>query len=73
MEGDGSPLSSLCMVRAAELFPKPQLEKEDDKLKIPLTECKCKVQCRFSVKEDKRKQSLVLLPCFYVHETFTLI
>lgn len=42
MEGDGSPLSSLCMVRAAELFPKPQLEKEDEKLKIPLTECKLK-------------------------------
>lgn len=38
MEGDGSPLSSLCMVRAAELFPKPPLEKEDEKLKIPLTE-----------------------------------
>lgn len=40
MEGDGSPLSSLCMVRAAELFPKPALEKEDEKLKIPLTERK---------------------------------
>lgn len=42
MEGDGSPLSSLCMVRAAELFPKPPLEKEDEKLKIPLTECNIK-------------------------------
>lgn len=40
MEGDGSPLSSLCMVRAAELFPKPALEKEDDKIKVPLIECK---------------------------------
>ncbi|KAG4070158.1 hypothetical protein HA402_003848 [Bradysia odoriphaga] len=38
METDGSPLSSLCMVRAAELFPKPALEKEDDTLQIPLTE-----------------------------------
>lgn len=38
MEGDGSPMSSLCMVRAAELFPKPEGEKEDDNLKIPFTE-----------------------------------
>ncbi|XP_037035625.1 myotubularin-related protein 4 isoform X4 [Bradysia coprophila] len=38
MDTDGSPLSSLCMVRAAELFPKPTLEKEDDVLQIPLTE-----------------------------------
>lgn len=40
MDGDGSPLSSLCMVRAAELFPKPEQEKEDDNLKIPFTERK---------------------------------
>lgn len=40
MEGDGSPLSSLCMVRAAELFPKPEPEKEDESLKVPFTECK---------------------------------
>ncbi|KAJ6636385.1 Myotubularin-related protein 3, partial [Pseudolycoriella hygida] len=38
MEGDGSPLSSLCVVRAAELFPKPTLEKEDEELKVPFTE-----------------------------------
>lgn len=40
MEGDGSPLSSLCMVRAAELFPRPEPEKEDDTLKVPFTERK---------------------------------
>lgn len=40
MEGDGSPLSSLCVVRAAELFPKPEQETEDDNLKVPFTECK---------------------------------
>lgn len=39
MEGDGSPLSSLCMVRAAELFPRPEPEKEDDSLKTSFTEC----------------------------------
>ncbi len=50
MEADGSPLSSLCMVRAAELFPKPPLEKEDDKLKIPLTECKSlKIPCPMDI------------------------
>lgn len=38
MEGDGSPLSSLCMVRAAELFPKPEPEKEDESLKVPFAE-----------------------------------
>ncbi|XP_055307101.1 myotubularin-related protein 4 isoform X5 [Sitodiplosis mosellana] len=38
MEGDGSPLSSLCMVRAAELFPKPEPQKEDESLKVPFTE-----------------------------------
>lgn len=40
MEGDGSPLSSLCMVRAAELFPKPDPEKEDESLRVPFTERK---------------------------------
>lgn len=40
MEGDGSPLSSLCMVRAAELFPRPEPEKEDDTLRVMFTECK---------------------------------
>lgn len=33
-----SPLS-LWMVRAAELFPKTQIEKEDDALNVPFTEC----------------------------------
>lgn len=42
MEGDGSPLSSLCMVRAAELFPKPEPEKEDETLKVPFSECNLK-------------------------------
>lgn len=38
---DGSPpLSLMEIVHAAELFPKPILEKEDDKLMIPFTECK---------------------------------
>lgn len=37
-----SPLS-LWMVRAAELFPKSQTEKEDDALHAPFTECKAKI------------------------------
>jgi myotubularin-related protein 3/4 len=37
---DGSPPASMWMVRAAELFPKPILEKEDEKLTIPFSECK---------------------------------
>ncbi|XP_058455879.1 myotubularin-related protein 3 isoform X2 [Malaya genurostris] len=36
--GDGSPQSSMCMVKAAELFPKPVLEKEEDKLSVRFTE-----------------------------------
>uniref|UniRef100_W4VR85 Lateral signaling target protein 2 homolog n=1 Tax=Corethrella appendiculata TaxID=1370023 RepID=W4VR85_9DIPT len=36
--GDGSPQSSCCMIRAAELFPKPVIEKEDDKLIVPFAE-----------------------------------
>lgn len=40
MEGDGSPLTSLCMVRAAELFPRPEPEKEDESLRVTFTECK---------------------------------
>lgn len=42
MEGDGSPLSSLCMVRAAELFPKPEPEKEDETLRVTFPECEYK-------------------------------
>lgn len=38
--GDGSPQSSMCMVKAAELFPKPVLEKEEDKLTVRFNECK---------------------------------
>lgn len=41
MEGsDGSPPSSLWMIRAAELFPKAQMEKEDDQLTVPFQERK---------------------------------
>lgn len=40
MEGENSPHSSLCVVRAEELFPKTPLEKDDDALTVPLTECK---------------------------------
>lgn len=36
-----SPLS-LWMVRAAELFPKTSLEKEDDALSVPFNECMTK-------------------------------
>ncbi|XP_040158118.1 uncharacterized protein LOC120897349 isoform X5 [Anopheles arabiensis] len=36
--GDGSPQSSMCMVKAAELFPKPILEKEEEKLTVRFTE-----------------------------------
>ncbi|XP_065076097.1 myotubularin-related protein 4 isoform X3 [Ochlerotatus camptorhynchus] len=36
--GDGSPQSSMCMVKAAELFPKPVLEKEEDKLTVRFNE-----------------------------------
>lgn len=39
--GDGSPQSSMCMVKAAELFPKPILEKEEEKLTVRFTERKC--------------------------------
>lgn len=40
MEGDNSPLTSFSMVRAAEeLFPRLELEKEDETLKVPFTEC----------------------------------
>lgn len=38
--GDGSPQSSMCMVKAAELFPKPVLEKEEEKLTVRFNECK---------------------------------
>lgn len=33
--------SSLFMIRAAELFPKPVVEKEEDNLEVPLIECEC--------------------------------
>ncbi|XP_053697624.1 myotubularin-related protein 3 isoform X2 [Sabethes cyaneus] len=36
--GDGSPQSSMCMVKAAELFPKPVLEKEEEKLTVHFAE-----------------------------------
>ncbi|XP_055633203.1 uncharacterized protein LOC129773587 isoform X9 [Toxorhynchites rutilus septentrionalis] len=36
--GDGSPQSSMCMVKAAELFPKPVIEKEDESLTVQFTE-----------------------------------
>ncbi|XP_001648676.2 myotubularin-related protein 3 isoform X4 [Aedes aegypti] len=36
--GDGSPQSSMCMVKAAELFPKPVLEKEEEKLTVRFNE-----------------------------------
>ncbi|XP_055676615.1 myotubularin-related protein 4 isoform X1 [Lutzomyia longipalpis] len=39
MEGsDGSPPHSMWMVRVGELYPKPTLEKEEEKLTIPFTE-----------------------------------
>lgn len=37
---DGSPPPSLCMIRAAELFPKAQMEKEDTQLVVPFQERK---------------------------------
>lgn len=37
---DGSPPNSLYMVRCGEMFPKPAMEKEDDKLIVPFKECK---------------------------------
>lgn len=37
---DGSPPNSMYMVRCGEMFPKPSMEKEDDKLAIPFKECK---------------------------------
>lgn len=41
MEGsDGSPPLSMWIVRAAETFPKPIIEKEDKKLMVPFAECK---------------------------------
>lgn len=41
MEGDSSPMSSMCMVRAEELYPKIAMVKEDEKIKAPMTECMC--------------------------------
>lgn len=41
METDNSPMSSMCMVRAEELYPKIQMEKDDEQLKVPLVECEC--------------------------------
>lgn len=32
--------TSMWMIRAAELFPKVKLEKDDSQLQIPFTECK---------------------------------
>lgn len=32
----------MCMVKAAELFPKPVLEKEEEKLSVRFSECKYK-------------------------------
>lgn len=41
MEGsEGSPPQSLCMIRAAELFPKTSMEKEDTQLTVPFQERK---------------------------------
>lgn len=40
MDGDNSPLTSLCMVRAAELFPKPDPEREDESLHVQFKLCK---------------------------------
>lgn len=42
MDPSDEPPSSMWMVRAAELFPKSQLEKEDDALNVPFSECKAK-------------------------------
>lgn len=39
MEGAEDSPSSLWMIRAAELFPKEEIEKEDNKLQIPFNEC----------------------------------
>lgn len=38
---DVSPPNSMYMVRCGEMFPKPNIEKEDDKLVVPFKECKC--------------------------------
>lgn len=37
---DGSPPNSMYMVSCGEMFPKPVMEKEDDKLQVPFKECK---------------------------------
>lgn len=37
---DGSPPNSMYMVRCGEMFPKPAMEKEDDKLAVPFKERK---------------------------------
>ena len=38
---DGSPPNSMYMVRCGEMFPKPAIEKEDDKLVVPFKEREC--------------------------------
>lgn len=45
MEGENSPHSSLCVVRAEELFPKLPVEKDDESLTAPLNECKFALFC----------------------------
>lgn len=46
---DGSPPNSMYMVRCGEMFPKPVMEKEDDKLQIPFKECKYSSYSIFTV------------------------
>lgn len=41
---DGSPPNSMYMVRCGEMFPKPVMEKEDEKLGVPFKERKCTTQ-----------------------------
>lgn len=41
---DGSPPNSMYMVRCGEMFPKPLMEKEDEKLGVPFKERKCTTQ-----------------------------
>lgn len=43
MEGDSSPPPSICMLRAAEFFPKSEPEREEESLQIQFNLCKCKI------------------------------
>lgn len=64
MEGDSSPMSSMCMVRAEELYPKIAMVKEDEKIKAPMTECMCVIFYMFCVFNCLKNKYLMIFLYF---------